>query len=130
MSTIVTGYVPSPEGDAALGWALEQAVAAGSDLVVVATTGAGAEVGVSEEQEVDALRARLAEAGVAGEVFHFRGPSGAADSILDHARRTSAELVVIGQRRRSPVGKLVLGSTSQRILLEADCPVVAVKARA
>jgi nucleotide-binding universal stress UspA family protein len=56
------------------------------------------------------------------------GSGGAADAILDHANRHDASLVVIGQRRRSPVGKLVLGSTSQRILLEADCPVVAVKA--
>ena len=67
-------------------------------------------------------------AGLTGEVVHFIGSAGAADSILDHASRVNADLVVIGQRRRSPVGKLVLGSTSQRVLLEADCPVVAVKA--
>ena len=77
---------------------------------------------------VEQLETRLADAGLSGEVVHFVGAAGAADSILDHAGRVDAELVVIGQRRRSPVGKLVLGSTSQRVLLEADCPVVAVKA--
>ncbi|GAA4102348.1 universal stress protein [Actinomadura miaoliensis] len=41
--------------------------------------------------------------------------------------RDDVELLVIGVKRRTPVGKLVLGSLSQRLLLEADVPVLAVK---
>ena len=50
------------------------------------------------------------------------------DQILDVAQQTNAELIVIGLRRRTPVGKLIMGSQAQMILLEADCPVLAVKA--
>jgi nucleotide-binding universal stress UspA family protein len=51
----------------------------------------------------------------------------AADQILRLADELNAELIVIGLRRRTPVGKLILGSQAQTILLEAECPVLAVK---
>jgi nucleotide-binding universal stress UspA family protein len=36
-------------------------------------------------------------------------------------------VLVIGIRHRSAVGKLLMGSAAQRILLDVDCPVLAVK---
>lgn len=50
------------------------------------------------------------------------------DEIVTLADESKVQLIVIGLRRRNPVGKLLTGSTAQRILLDADCPVLAVKA--
>jgi nucleotide-binding universal stress UspA family protein len=51
-----------------------------------------------------------------------------AEDLINVAEEVNADLIVIGLRRRSPVGKLILGSNAQRILLDAPCPVLAVKA--
>jgi nucleotide-binding universal stress UspA family protein len=47
--------------------------------------------------------------------------------LLSKAEDLGADLLVVGIRHRSPVGKLILGSTSQSILLQSDYPVLAVK---
>ena len=51
----------------------------------------------------------------------------AADDLVQTARDEQADLIVIGIRRRTPTGKLILGSQAQRILLDSPCPVLAVK---
>lgn len=48
------------------------------------------------------------------------------DEIVSYAENVNASYVVIGGRRRSPVGKAIMGSVTQSVLLSVDCPVVAV----
>nr|WP_251045804.1 universal stress protein [Arthrobacter sp. ISL-5] len=49
------------------------------------------------------------------------------DAVIQIAPDRNVEMIVVGLRHRSMVGKLILGSIVQRILLDATCPVLAVR---
>ncbi|WP_250445442.1 universal stress protein [Actinotalea sp. C106] len=127
--SVVVGYVATAEGDAALTAAVEEVRRRGSRLVVVLSERSsrfGSETGALEEQ-VEEVRRRLDEADVPYDVRQTVRGRDVADDIISAAESTGGELIVMGLRRRSPVGKLILGSNAQRILLDAPCPVLAVK---
>jgi nucleotide-binding universal stress UspA family protein len=128
---IVVGYVPTPEGLAALDYAVENAEA-GTDRLVVVNSGVrgnDADPAFADASDWDALDERLTSLGIDHEMRQPALALSPADEVLRAASEVDADLIVIGLRRRSPVGKLFLGSSSQQIILEADCPVVAVKRR-
>ncbi|MEO7259779.1 MAG: universal stress protein [Jatrophihabitantaceae bacterium] len=129
--TIVVGYVPDPTGYLAVTEAARQAKWRQADLIVVnAVDQAGyTRPTAADERDLDALAARLTSDGVAHEIRHIDlGAGHASDAILDVIDAVDAELVVVGLHRRSPVGKALLGSNAQRVLLSAPCPVLAVRA--
>ena len=127
---IVVGYVPKPEGRAALDRAVEEAKLRGGRLVVVNASRGDAlvDAGYAGVQEIELVKSRLAESGVDHELRQLVRGHEPADEVVDLAEELGAELVVIGMRHRSAVGKFLLGSTAQRILMDARCPVLAVKA--
>ncbi|MEO5981535.1 MAG: universal stress protein [Pedococcus sp.] len=128
--TVVVGYIPTPEGIAAFVRAKGEAALLGSRLVVVNTGQSGdfTTPSFATAQDLDAIRAELEQTGLDHEVVQATGVLAPAEEILRVASAEDAALIVIGMRRRSPVGKLFLGSTSQQILLDAHCAVLAVKA--
>lgn len=99
--TVLVGYLPTAEGEAAFAAGLEEAICQEEDLVVLNSPRGGALVSrdVAADDEVEEMFGRARAAGVAIDV----------------------------RRRRSPVGKLFMGSSAQRILLGATRPVLAVK---
>ena len=73
-------------------------------------------------KDLDSIRVEPTEAGVEHEVLQPTDGRPSAEAILGAAITNNADLVVIGLRRRSPVGKLITGSTAQHVLLDAQCP--------
>lgn len=70
---------------------------------------------------VRAVRDQLEAAGIPVELAEARQPP--ADGVLELADEFDIDNIVIGARRRSPVGKAVFGSVTQRIIQDADVPV-------
>ena len=127
--TIVIGYVPTPVGEAALAAGLAEAEAHGDEVVILNSPRRRSTV---DGEYIDAtagaeLVARAAAAGVTARVDQSDHGDDIVETFSSVVAATSARLVVIGLRRRSPVGKLVTGSDAQRLLLDLDVPILAVK---
>ncbi|HEX6150884.1 universal stress protein [Nocardioides sp.] len=126
--TVLVGYIPDQYGEAALAAAIEEADRRGTDLLVLNASRGDALVDKRYlgESQLGDLERRLADSGVAHEIRQSVG-SDAADELVAAAGVADDPVIVIGMRHRTPVGKLIMGSTAQRILLDAPCWVIAVK---
>ncbi len=128
---IVVGYVPTKEGRAALDRAVEEAELRHTQLVVINSSRGGRDLDADEaresEKELQRVQDQLEGSGLGVDVRHLVRGNEPAEDLIAVANEVSADLIVIGLRRRTPVGKLILGSNAQRILLDAPCAVLAVK---
>ena len=128
--TVLVAYAPSPEGRTALEKGIEIATRQNERLLVVnAVSGQKPDdPSFADAGEVEAVEKRLAASGLAAEIKGFVRGRSAVDEIVELTETTDISLVIVGLRKRSPVGKLILGSVSRDILLSVHCPVLAVKA--
>lgn len=128
--TVVVGYVPGPRGEAALLHGIEECRRRGARLVVVNSSRGDALVDERFVQgtELRQLQDELTVAGVPAELRQPVAGRDVAEELAAVVAETGAELLVIGLRKRSLVGKLLMGSAAQRILLDVECPILAVKA--
>ncbi len=131
MGSIVVGYVDAPAGNAALEAGIEEARRRGAAIVVVMSRRGGQGESEAEAIQVneaaDRVHALLESEGLEFDVrLYVRGNSPAED-VIDVAVSIDAELIVIGIRRRSTTGKLILGSNALEILHDAPAPVLCVR---
>lgn len=132
MNTIVVGYVRRPEAEAAFERAIEEARERGAKLVVLHSSPGGTRQDVDEvieyREKFEDIDEHLASLDIDYDLREFARGRSAPEDILATAEEYDADLIVIGMRRRSAVGKLILGSNAQEVLLNAVCPVLAVPA--
>ena len=128
--TILVAYVPSPEGQAALEQGIAFATERKAALIVVNATpgGIGEDPSRADVLDVERVEGLLAASGLQATFKQFVRGRNAVEEIADLVHSQQVSLLVIGLRRRSAVGKLLLGSVAQEILLTIPCPILAVKA--
>jgi nucleotide-binding universal stress UspA family protein len=127
--TILIGYVPTPVGEAALDAGLAEAARTGEDVVILNSPRRTSRIDANQvgDDAAEALVAKASAQGVTARVDQPEHGSAIVDTFSAAIEDTGARLVVLGLRRRSAVGKLVMGSDAQQLLLDLDVPILAVK---
>lgn len=128
--TILVAYVPRPEGQAAIDKGLEIAREKGERLIVVNASPGGQKEddSLADVQDYERVQRVLDESGLKAELKQFVRGKSAVEEIEAMIDTQQVTLLIIGLRKRSPVGKLILGSVAQDLLLSVPCPVLCVKA--
>ena len=128
--TILVAYVPRPEGQAALEKGIEIATQNKERLFVVNASPGGNsdEPWRANAPDIERVEKLLAKSGLDATFKQFVRGNTTVEEIEERVGVHQVSMVIIGLRRRSTVGKLLLGSVAQDILLTISCPVLAVKA--
>ena len=105
---ILVGYIPTPEGLAAVDWAIDYAKTMSGSLTVINTgkNGDYSHPQFASAQDIDALDAQLTEEGIEHEIQRPTDGLPASENILSTASEIDADLIVIGLRKRSPGRKV------------------------
>ena len=131
MEKIVVGYDGSNTGKAALAVAKEQSKAFDAKVFVIESQVGGSDTDVKDikegEENLEFAESYFKEQNIPCETHLLVRGVEPGEDIVQFAKDNDADLIIVGVRRRSKVGKLMFGSTAQFVILEAPCPVLTVK---
>ena len=128
---ILVGYDYSTVTQDVLALAKQQAKAFKAEVHLLRSLEQGPELNreaiQQAEKNLDHVKREFAALGLACDTRVVVSALSAGEDIVQFAEQNSIDLIVIGVRRRSKVGKLLFGSNAQLIILTAPCPVLTVK---
>lgn len=127
----LVGYTGSPESQAALKLAIEEAHLYDAKIFVISSHEGGTGEKPSEladiHEALQVARDMLMDADIPFEASEsVRGLSPGED-LVRFAADHQIDRIFVGVEKKSRTRKIILGSTAQYIILKADCPVVAAK---
>ena len=128
---ILVGYDGTNSAKEALNLAKSHAKAFGASVDVVTSMQKGTESDRNDieqaERGLEYAKSLFEKADISCNThLLIRGLSPGED-LVEFANENQIGEIVVGVKRRSKVGKLLMGSTAQYVILKADCPVVTVK---
>ena len=128
---ILVGYDRSAVAKDALDLAKKHAKAFDAKVYLLTSLARSHELQLEDiqksEHELENLRTQFTAEGIACETHAIVSANSPGEDVVQFATENEIDEIVIGVRRRSKVGKLLFGSNAQYIILQAECPVVAVK---
>ncbi len=127
---ILVGYDGSDLAKKALQLAEQHAAAFGAEVIHVLhskVTDLPAKQHKLDEQDMDEVRRSVNVEGCLCETHLMIRNMEPGPHLVKFAQEHAIDEIIIGVRQRSKVGKFIMGSTAQHVILEAPCPVVSVK---
>lgn len=129
---ILVGYDGSNEAKDALELAQKHATAFGAKIEVVKSLTRNhplnqSLVQATEEKLEREIRDHFNKNNVSYETHLLISSRSTGESLVWFAELEKIDEIIIGARKRSKVGKFLLGSTAQHVVLRAPCPVITIK---
>ena len=127
----LVGYDRSNAAENALKMAQNHANVFNADIHIVTSLEQGHDLSKEDigkaEGELEYLRTPFNIDNIHCETYVSVSYLSPGEDLVQFAKDNNIDEVFIGVRKRSAVGKLVFGSTARYVILNAPCPVVAVK---
>ena len=128
---ILVGYDGTNSAKEALSLAKSHAKAFSASIEIVTSMQKGTESEMDEidqaERGLEYAKSLYEEDGIACNTHLLIRGLSAGEDLVEFANENQIDEIVVGVKRRSKVGKLLMGSTAQYVILQASCPVVTVK---
>jgi len=128
---ILVGYDGTNSAKEALNLAKSHAKVFGASVEVVTSMQKGTEserkLIEQAERGLEYAKSLFEEDGIACNTHLLIRGLSAGEDLVEFANENQIDQIVVGVKRRSKVGKLLMGSTAQYVILQAECPVITVK---